>query len=81
MTLVAERPMAKDKDRKNTPVRIDDEALRLARIAASYKGMNLAEYVSAALLDAARRDIERGHAELAGEAAKKKGPEGGSPRR
>ena len=60
-TLVAS-PMAKD--RKNTPVRIDDESLRLARIAASYKGMNLGDYVSAALLEVAKRDIEQGHAEM-----------------
>jgi uncharacterized protein (DUF1778 family) len=57
-----ERLMAKE--RKNTPVRIDDESLRWARIAASYKGLTLADYVSEALLQAAKADVQRSHAEI-----------------
>jgi hypothetical protein len=52
--------------RSNMPVRIDEETLKWARIAASYKGLSVAEYVSRALLEVARRDIHEEHAKLAG---------------
>jgi hypothetical protein len=57
-----EQTMAKE--RKNMPVRLDDEAIRWAKIAASYKGQSLAEYASAALIEIAKRDVERSHAEM-----------------
>lgn len=50
------------KDAKETmPVRLTLESLEVARIAASYQGLNLSEYASAALLEIAMRDVERGH--------------------
>ena len=61
--MAAERPMASD--RKNMPVRVAEESLKLARIAASYQGKTLADYVSDSLAEVAKRDIEQGHAGLA----------------
>jgi uncharacterized protein (DUF1778 family) len=52
------------KERKNMPVRINDEALRWARIAASYQGKTLADYASDALLEAAKADVARSHAAI-----------------
>lgn len=48
-------------DPETMPVRLTIESLDAARIAASYQGLNLSEYASAALLEIAIRDIERGH--------------------
>lgn len=65
MTTATESPpMTKkeSKDHKETmPVRLTLECLEVARIAASYQGLNLSEYASAALLEIAMRDVERGH--------------------
>lgn len=62
VTTVTEAPlMAKKDPRETMPVRLTIEALDAARIAASYQGLNLSEYASAALLEIANRDIERGH--------------------
>lgn len=58
---VAERPM--DKARKNTPVRIDEEALRWARIASGYTGESMSEYISRIVAERARQDAERLHIE------------------
>jgi uncharacterized protein (DUF1778 family) len=60
--LNAEQPMAKD--RKNLPVRIDEESIKWGKIAASYKDMTLSDYVSEVVLEAARRDVELSHAEM-----------------
>ena len=62
--------------RKNMPVRISDEAMKWARVAASYREMSVAEYVSEALLEIAKRDAEAGHAALMGP-----GPEPATPKR
>ena len=62
MTLLAENPMAPE--RKNMPVRLNEEALKWARIAASYRGISLAEYASQALIEVAKRDVEQGHAAI-----------------
>ncbi len=43
----------------------------MAKIAASYRGTTLADYVSEALLEIAKRDIERGHSELSTGQSKK----------
>lgn len=63
-TLTESPPMAKrdPKEAKETmPVRLTMEALDAARIAASFQGLTLSEYASAALLEAANRDIEKGY--------------------
>ena len=57
-------PMAKERKSNNMPVRLNDEALRWARIAASYKGLSLAEYASQVLAEVGKRDVEEGHAAL-----------------
>jgi hypothetical protein len=69
-TLVAERPVMSAK--KNTPVRLADSAIALARIASGYTGESVAEYVSRVIAEQAQKDIERLHTE--------KFP-GGKPRR
>ena len=67
------------KERKNMPVRINDEALRWARIAASYQGKTLADYVSDSLLAFAKADVERSHAAItAAEKPKAKGKGAGT---
>jgi T5orf172 domain len=48
-------------------VKVDEEVIRKARIAASYKGVTLAEYLSEALRPIVDRDIEEGHAQLMAE--------------
>jgi hypothetical protein len=64
MATLESPPMAKREPKapkETMPVRLTIEALDAARIAASYQGLNLSEYASAALLEIANRDIERGH--------------------
>jgi hypothetical protein len=46
---------------KNMPVRLSDEAIRWARIAASYSGLSMAEYVSRLVAEHARADAGRLH--------------------
>jgi hypothetical protein len=52
--------------KKTQPLRIEEEALRLVRIAAGYTGENPGEYASRVLAERAREDIERGHKALQG---------------
>ena len=59
MTTVADRPMAK---RNDVPVKIDAEVIRVARIAAAYKDMSLAEYISERLRPLVSQDVEQEHA-------------------
>lgn len=65
-TLVAEQPMAKETkaDRKNTPVRIGDEAIRWARIASGYTGESMADYITRIVEERAQHDVDRLHQEV-----------------
>ncbi len=60
MDTVLDLPMT-ERERRTMPIRIDVVALEAAKIAAAYKGISVMEYASQVLLDAARKDIERGH--------------------
>ena len=51
------------KERKNTPVRIDDEAIKWARIASGYTGESVTEYISRKIKEVGMGDAERLHAE------------------
>ena len=51
------------KERKNTPVRIDDEAIKWARIASGYTGESMAEYISRVIAERGKADAERLHSE------------------
>lgn len=68
-SMLAGNAMAKG--RKDVPVRIDEEALKVAKIAASFKGITLKDYVSAALIEIAKRDIDQGYASMAGKRSEK----------
>jgi hypothetical protein len=59
--ITVERDMAK---RNDVTVKVDAEAVRIAKIAASFKDMTLAEYISALVMEHAPRDIDQGHTEL-----------------
>jgi hypothetical protein len=48
-------------ERKAMAVKLTVEAIEAAKIAAAFKGMNLMQYASEVLLDAATRDIEEGY--------------------
>jgi hypothetical protein len=54
-------PMAK---RNDVPVKIDAEVIRVAKIAAAYKGLSLAEYLSETLRPIVSRDVEQEHAKV-----------------
>ena len=56
--------MAVDKS-GTMPVRISDEAVRWARIASGYTGESVAAYISRIVLERARDDADRLHAEIA----------------
>jgi YesN/AraC family two-component response regulator len=49
--------------KKSMPVRLSDAAIELARIASGYTGESMAEYVSRVVVERAKQDIERLHAE------------------
>lgn len=59
-TLVRERVVPK----KSESVRLSSEALTKARVAASYVGKQLGEYVSDLVLAHVDKDITEGHAKL-----------------
>lgn len=48
---------------KSVPVRLTEEAMELAKIAAGYTGESMAEYVSRIVAERAAQDAERLHAE------------------
>jgi hypothetical protein len=58
MQALADRPMTK---RNDVPVKIDAEVVRVAKIAAAYKDMSLAEYISERLRPLVAEDIDREH--------------------
>jgi hypothetical protein len=62
-SLEVEWPMAKAK-RDDLPVRIKNHVLARAKIAASYAGKSLGQYISDALGPVIDRDIEEGHSRL-----------------
>jgi hypothetical protein len=49
---------------KTRPVRLTDEAIKWARIASGYTGESMSEYVCRIVVERAREDAERLHAEL-----------------
>jgi hypothetical protein len=59
MVAVAEEPMTK---RNDVPVKVDAEVVRVAKIAAAYKDMTLAEYISERLRPLVAEDVEHEHA-------------------
>lgn len=64
-------------NKKTTPVRITDEAIKWARIASGYTGESMAEYVSRVVAERGREDADRLH----GEAIRPKAPKGkGGPK-
>jgi len=48
-------------ERKAMAVKLTDEAIKAAKIAAAFRGMTVMEYASQVLLQAANRDIEEGY--------------------
>jgi hypothetical protein len=57
--------MARRPKMKNTmPVRLADEAVRIARIAAGYTGESMAEYVSRITCERGREDIDALHQKM-----------------
>jgi hypothetical protein len=83
MTLAAfEADLMARKAQKTTPVRLTDEAIKWARIASGYTGESMAEYVSRLVVEHAKRDAERLHAEATSERTPKledEGPKRGRP--
>ena len=62
--------------RNDVPVKVDADVIRVAKIAAAYKGISLAEYLSETLRPIVSRDVESEHAKVVG-AKKGKKPERG----
>jgi hypothetical protein len=60
MLTLADRPMTK---RNDVPVKIDAEVIRVAKIAAAYRELSLAEYLSERLRPLVADDVQRSHAE------------------
>ena len=59
MLAIPVRPMTK---RNDVPVKVDAEVVRVARIAAAYKDMSLAEYISETLRPLVAQHVEQEHA-------------------
>ena len=57
--LTLDRPMTK---RNDVSVKVDADVVEACRLAATYQGKSLAEYLSETLKPIAERDIEEGHA-------------------
>lgn len=51
--------------RNDVPVKVDAEVIRVAKIAAAYKGKSLAEYLSDTLRPIVSQDVEQEHAKVA----------------
>jgi hypothetical protein len=60
MVKLADGPMTK---RNDVPVKIDAEVIRVAKIAAAYRELSLAEYLSERLRPLVADDVRRLHAE------------------
>jgi hypothetical protein len=52
-------------ERRGMPIRISDEALAAARIAAAFEGISIMEYVSRVVLARAEEDIRKGYEQRA----------------
>lgn len=65
-------------DRKNTPVRLSDEAIRWARIASGHTGESMAAYVSRITVERAMQDEEEFHAAIE-EEKKQRAAQGAPP--
>jgi hypothetical protein len=59
MQALADRPMTTK--RNDVPVKIDADVVRVAKIAAAYKDMSLAEYISERLRPLVAEDVDREH--------------------
>ena len=57
MTTVMDDVMT-EPERRTMPVRLGYEAIEVGKIAASIRGMSLAEYATTVLIEAANRDID-----------------------
>jgi hypothetical protein len=73
MVATMECPMAK---RNDIPVKLDAEVVRVARIAAAYKEMSLAEYLSERLRPLVAQDVDDEHGKRMKKPAKKGRSEG-----
>lgn len=58
---VAKKPKTEGVKRDDTTMKVDRVVAEDARIAASYKGISLSEYVSEVLRPIVQRDIDEGH--------------------
>lgn len=65
---VLDRPMVRRNDQS---VKMDVQVIEDCRIAAAFKGISLAEYLSETMRVASRRDIDDGYARRAAEAKPK----------
>jgi hypothetical protein len=68
-----DRPMVK---RNDVSVKMDPKVVEECRIAAAFKGMSLAEYLSESMRITAQRDIDDGYASRGGRPGKPHGPKG-----
>ena len=75
-TSLVERPMAK---RRDVTTKMDPAVLADCRIAASFRGVTLSEYLSESMRVVAERDIEEGYRKRSADAPNPTKPE--SPRR
>lgn len=64
-TATVDRPEQMTTKRNDAPAKIDVEVLADCRVAAAYKGMSLAEYLSETLRPIAAKDIEEAHSRRA----------------
>lgn len=63
-TIAGGASMARKKVKNSMPMRLSEEAIRLARIASGYTGESMAEYISRITCERSREDIEKLHQEL-----------------
>jgi hypothetical protein len=71
MQALLETPMTK---RNDVSVKMDAQVVEDCRIAASFRKMTLAEYLSETMREAAKRDIDEGYAQRAAAQAKPQAP-------
>lgn len=78
MSTALDEVMTEERERRTMPVRLGYDAIEAAKIAASVKGMSLAEYATMVLQEAAERDIDEW---TAARKAKAKKPNPRAPRK
>jgi hypothetical protein len=65
--------------RNDVSVKMDAKVVEDCRIAAAFRGVSLAEYISETMREAAQRDIDEGYRQRDQPAGRpRKGPKGGS---